>query len=174
MGAILGPFHSYLGKNEFSWKKELCQFLDIPIIYHRVKNQKKLLRNFWGKHQTYRQTDRPWFYKTLCRKIYEKHVKINHATTHAVTSCKSCCTILIEYSTQVSEVFENCITFQSFSLQIRSKTKFKTSKNFEGMIDLTELQNPIQDWIPATRYKVSRYLVGRGLCYPYLGDMGDT
>ena len=41
---------------------------------------------------------------------------------------------------------------------------------FEEMI---ELQKPIQDWIPATRYKVShRSLVGRGLCYPYLGDMG--
>ena len=29
-----------LGKNEFSWEKGLCQFLDIPIIYHRAKNQK--------------------------------------------------------------------------------------------------------------------------------------
>ena len=45
-------------KNEFSWKKELCQFLDIPIIYHCAKNQKKLLSNFWGKHQTDGQTDR--------------------------------------------------------------------------------------------------------------------
>ena len=41
-GAILGPFYPNLGKNEFSWKKELCQFLDIPIIYHCAKNQKKL------------------------------------------------------------------------------------------------------------------------------------
>ena len=24
----------YLDRNEFFWKKELCQFLDIPIIYH--------------------------------------------------------------------------------------------------------------------------------------------
>ena len=35
-GAILSPFCQNLGKNEFSWKKGLCQFLDIPIIYHRV------------------------------------------------------------------------------------------------------------------------------------------
>ena len=38
-----------LGKNEFSWEKGLCQFLDIPIIYHRAKNQKKLLSHFWEK-----------------------------------------------------------------------------------------------------------------------------
>ena len=31
----LGPFCPNLSKNEFSRKKELCQFLDIPIIYHR-------------------------------------------------------------------------------------------------------------------------------------------
>ena len=37
-GDILGPFYPNLGKNEFSWKKELCQFLDIPIIYHCAKN----------------------------------------------------------------------------------------------------------------------------------------
>ena len=33
-----GPFLPNLGKNEFSWKKELCQFLDIPIIYHCAEN----------------------------------------------------------------------------------------------------------------------------------------
>ena len=36
-----GPFH--MGKNEFSWKKGLCQVLDIPITYHRPKHQKKLM-----------------------------------------------------------------------------------------------------------------------------------
>ena len=50
-------FYPNLGKNEFSWKKELCQFLDIPIIYHCAKNQKKLLSNFWGEHQTDGQTE---------------------------------------------------------------------------------------------------------------------
>ena len=40
--AILGPFWPNLDKNEFSWKKGLCQFLDILIIYHRAKNQEKL------------------------------------------------------------------------------------------------------------------------------------
>ena len=57
-GAILGPFYPNLNKNKFSWKKELCQFLEIPIIYHCAKNYKKLLSNFWGKHQTDGQTDR--------------------------------------------------------------------------------------------------------------------
>ena len=40
---FLCPFCSNLGKNRFSWKKGLGQFLIIPIIYHRVKNQKKLM-----------------------------------------------------------------------------------------------------------------------------------
>ena len=31
-GAILGLFCPYLGKNEFSCKKVLCQFLNIPIV----------------------------------------------------------------------------------------------------------------------------------------------
>ena len=46
MGSILGPFCQNLGKNEFSWKKGLCQFVDIPIIYHCNNNQKKLLNHF--------------------------------------------------------------------------------------------------------------------------------
>ena len=58
-------------KIEFSWKKELCQFMNIPTIYHRAKNQiknhKPYLRKTtnWRtdrqtpKHtQTVRQTDR--------------------------------------------------------------------------------------------------------------------
>ena len=56
-----------LGKNEFSWEKGLCQILDIPIIYHRAKNQKKLLSHFWEKRRTNgrtdRQTDKRWFYR---------------------------------------------------------------------------------------------------------------
>ena len=55
----LGPFYPNLGKNEFSWKKELCQFLDIPIIYHRAKISKK----YWAISEensklTDRETDR--------------------------------------------------------------------------------------------------------------------
>ena len=38
-----GPFYPNLDKNEFSRKKGLCQFFDIRIIYHRAKNQKKLM-----------------------------------------------------------------------------------------------------------------------------------
>ena len=38
LGAILGPFCSNLSKNEFSSKKGLSQFLDIPIIYHCTYN----------------------------------------------------------------------------------------------------------------------------------------
>ena len=42
-GANLGPFCSNLVKNKFSWEGGLCQFLNIPIIYHNVKNQKKIM-----------------------------------------------------------------------------------------------------------------------------------
>ena len=44
--AILGPFGPTLGKREFSCKKGFCQFLDIPTIYHRAKNQKNLITCF--------------------------------------------------------------------------------------------------------------------------------
>ena len=50
LGAILDPFCPNLGRNEFSWKKELCQFLDIPIIYHCT--------NYWAISEKKRQTDR--------------------------------------------------------------------------------------------------------------------
>ena len=41
-GAILSNFYPNLGKNEFSWKKGLCQFLNIPVIYHGAKNLRKV------------------------------------------------------------------------------------------------------------------------------------
>ena len=47
-GAILGPFSM----------KGVCQFLDIPIIYHRAKNQTKLMSHFWEKSRTDGQTGR--------------------------------------------------------------------------------------------------------------------
>ena len=42
-GATLGTFCPKLIKNEFSWKKKLCHFLNTAIIYHYGKNQKKLI-----------------------------------------------------------------------------------------------------------------------------------
>ena len=42
-GGHFDLFGSNLGKGKFPWKKGLCQFLNIPIIYHRAKNQKKLM-----------------------------------------------------------------------------------------------------------------------------------
>ena len=63
---ILGPFCSNLGKNEFSWKKGLCQFLNIPIGYHCAQNQKKLMSHSREKCRLIGRTDRQqWFYKTL-------------------------------------------------------------------------------------------------------------
>ena len=43
-GIILG---NNLGKNKFSWKKGLCQFLNIRIIYRCAKNQLNLMSNSW-------------------------------------------------------------------------------------------------------------------------------
>ena len=64
---IVGPFSPNLGKNKYSWKKGICQFFTIPVIYHCAKNQKKLMTHSWEKCQTDvdRQTDRKqWFYRT--------------------------------------------------------------------------------------------------------------
>ena len=57
-GVILDPFCPNLSKNEFSREKGLCQFLDIPIIYHHAKNQKKLMNHFCEKSQTDGWSDR--------------------------------------------------------------------------------------------------------------------
>ena len=63
-GAILGTFN--LGQKEISRKKELCQVLNIPIIYHLSKNQKKQMSHSWEKCRTDGWTDRQqWFYRTL-------------------------------------------------------------------------------------------------------------
>ena len=52
--------------------KKGVQFLHIPIIYRRAKNQRKLLSHFWEKRQTDGITDGQtdvqwWFYRTLLR-----------------------------------------------------------------------------------------------------------
>ena len=56
---ILGPlwalFAQIWAKMNFPGKKGS---VDIPIIYHRAKNQKKLLNNFWQKRRTDGRTDR--------------------------------------------------------------------------------------------------------------------
>ena len=57
-GAILGPFFTNLSKNNFSRKKRLCQFLNIPFTYHHTKNQKHLMSHSWEKSWNDRQTDR--------------------------------------------------------------------------------------------------------------------
>ena len=46
-GPILGPFAQIWVKNEFSWKKGLCQFFNIRITYHCAKNQKNLMSHSW-------------------------------------------------------------------------------------------------------------------------------
>ena len=54
--SISSPFCQNLGKYDFFWKKGLCQFLNIPIIYHRAKNHKKLMSHLREKCRTDRQT----------------------------------------------------------------------------------------------------------------------
>ena len=59
---FLGPFWAIFAqiwtKNDFFWKNELGQFLNIPIIYHCAKNQKKLTSHSREKCQTDGWTDR--------------------------------------------------------------------------------------------------------------------
>ena len=50
-GAI-GSFWFFLPKFGQNWiflEKSLCQFLNIPIIYHHAKNQEKVICYSWGK-----------------------------------------------------------------------------------------------------------------------------
>ena len=48
-----GCFLPKLGpKMKFSWKKGLCQFFNIRIIYHCAKNQKNLMNNSWENCST--------------------------------------------------------------------------------------------------------------------------
>ena len=64
-GVILDPFCSNFGKNEFSWKKGLCQFLNISIIIVSLcqkseKTNKSFLKkilNCLTDRQTDRETD---------------------------------------------------------------------------------------------------------------------
>ena len=43
MEANFNTFFSDLVRNKFSWKRGLCQFLNISVICHYVKNQKKIM-----------------------------------------------------------------------------------------------------------------------------------
>ena len=57
-----GPF---LAKSVQKWifleKKGLCQFLNIPVSYHRTTNQKiKLMSHSWEKRRAHERTDRHW------------------------------------------------------------------------------------------------------------------
>ena len=50
------PFFLYLAKNKIPWKKGLHQFLNIPIIYHHAKSQKKLMKE---NARTFSKTSTP-------------------------------------------------------------------------------------------------------------------
>ena len=76
---ILGLFCPNLGENEFTWTKELCQFLNILIIYHCAKNQRKTNDPFLRKtlnRQTDRQTGRQrWFYRIFLRTRVQLYIR---------------------------------------------------------------------------------------------------
>ena len=42
-----GIFCPNLDKNELSWKIELWHFLNMTVVFHRAKNQKKLMWHLW-------------------------------------------------------------------------------------------------------------------------------
>ena len=60
----VGPFSPKFGQKWIFLKKELRQFLNIPIIYHRAKNQKKLMIHSWDKYRTDRPTGRQTDWQT--------------------------------------------------------------------------------------------------------------
>ena len=67
-GAILSFFCPTLGKNEFSWKKGLCRFLNIWIIHHWAKKWEKTNVCSWEKCRTDgRPGGKWWFCGTLRR-----------------------------------------------------------------------------------------------------------
>ena len=57
--AIL-PFPPKFGQKWIFPEKRLCQFLNIPIIYHYAKNEKKLICHSWVKCETDR-----WMYRQM-------------------------------------------------------------------------------------------------------------
>ena len=54
----VGPFLPKSGKKWIFLENKSLLILDIPIIYHRAKNQKKLMTHSWVKFQTDGRTDR--------------------------------------------------------------------------------------------------------------------
>ena len=44
-----------------------CQFLKTPIIKGRAKNQKKLIKPIPEKSAERTETDKRWFYTTVCK-----------------------------------------------------------------------------------------------------------
>ena len=92
-GAILGLFCPYLGKNEFSWKKVLCQFLNIPIVYYHTKNQKKLITDSWEKcRQTDRWTENSDFIGPS--PVGDYMFKVNNRNTR--TRCETCSMLTLQ------------------------------------------------------------------------------
>ena len=61
--------------------------------------------------------------------------------------------LLIVYSTEVLEVFQNFITLKSFSLQIQSKTKYKTSKKLKRCLSF-KTQFKIEFLPPGTGFPI--------------------
>ena len=61
---ILHSFSKNMGKNEFSWEKGLCHFLNIPVIYHHTTNHTKTMSLSSEKCQTNEERQR-WFYRVI-------------------------------------------------------------------------------------------------------------
>ena len=127
----MSPFSLNLGKNEFSHKKGIFQFLDIPFIYHRAKNQKK--QPFLRKTLNWQDTQQ-WFYRTSCRTGVQKIIILDRRESLGMTVFKNfrfCYFVLI---TQSSVEIQNPIL--SFSLSrhtLRSETILAIESPFKMM-----------------------------------------
>ena len=69
-----GQYFPKLGEKCIFWEKGLCQFINIPNIYHVAKNLKKITTRSAQKFRTADgQTDKvQWFYRTFWRAGIQK------------------------------------------------------------------------------------------------------
>ena len=68
LGAILGPFCPNFGKNESSWKKGLCQSLNISVIIVALYQKSEISNEPFLRKMLNCWTDRQqWFYLTFFR-----------------------------------------------------------------------------------------------------------
>ena len=126
---ILGPFCPILGKNKFSWKKGLCQLLNILIIYHCAKNQFNLIRHSWENSWT--ETPKTSLFHQFLREIQPVCESCDWLKNPTVWLAKSILGHISE-----TRFFSNMKFVQAYSNY--NNTKFRYRPNWEKIKELKE------------------------------------